>query len=158
MVALAAAWFPSVREFLSRRPNYLQTYSVGQVSLFVFMVFLVVGEFFYWFYDHGWENISRHDFSYSDNAARAMGQVANCLMGLLLLPASKNNVWGLMFDISWESMLIWHQWLGAAFLVACFIHMCLFWYVFAENGSFPHDILNAPEYYHGTVGLLMNQL
>jgi hypothetical protein len=122
------------------------------------MVFLVVGEFFYWFYDHGWENISRHDFSYSDNAARAMGQVANCLMGLLLLPASKNNVWGLMFDISWESMLIWHQWLGAAFLVACFIHMCLFWYVFAENGSFPHDILNAPEYYHGTVGLLMNQL
>jgi hypothetical protein len=151
ITALLCAWFPKLREFMTSRPNWLHTFSVGQVLLASFMTMMCVGQFFYWFYGHGWEGVSRHDVTYAENAARAMGQVANCIMGLLLLPASKNNVWGLMFDVSWESMLIWHQVLGYAFLAAVFMHMCLFWDVFSQNGTFPHDILNVPEYYHGTV-------
>ena len=59
----------------------------------------------------------------------------------------------LLSGVSWEEMLIWHQALGYAFLVAIMLHMFLFWVVFSEQGSFPADIFQAPTQFHSDVRL-----
>ena len=152
--ALCAAWIPSFRDWLLYRPVSFRTFSVGQVALATGLIGLITGEFCYWFLDHGWELETRSSFTDTECAARAMGQVANTLMGLTLMPASKNNVWTIVFGVSWDEMLIWHQMMGYGFLIAVFMHMCLFWGVFEANGSFPADIFAIPESYHGDVSLV----
>ena len=50
--------------------------------------------------------------------------------------------------ISWEAMLVYHTYLGGLFMLIVFIHAMLFWKVFDQQGSFPHDILAVPPIYH----------
>ncbi len=151
LVAYLSVLFPSLRRWLLSRPLWLGGFSLGQLSLCVALGCMLLGEFVYWYLDHAWQLETRSDFTAANIAARSAGQVANAVMGLLLLPAAKNNVWTLVFGVSWEEMLVWHQGLGYLFLLAVLAHSLLFWVVFAQNDSFPGDILNVPLTYHSDV-------
>eukprot|EP01041_Mallomonas_annulata_P002414 gene2414-4684_t len=94
--------------------------SYGEFFLFITLLLLILFQFFYFFFQHGWEQALIPSRSYAERAARSMGQVSNLLTGLLVLPVSRNNIWSIVFGISWE---------------------VLWWKVYVEQGTFPHDIL-----------------
>jgi len=78
-----------------------------------------------------------------------MGQILNLLVGLLLLPVSRNSVWTVVFGISWEAMVKFHTWMGSLLLLCIVCHIGLFWKKVDEVGDFPHDIFCIPTIYHG---------
>ena len=47
-----------------------------------------------------------------ENWARTLGQMANCLLGLLVLPVSRNSFFVTMFGVPWEAAIYWHVKLG----------------------------------------------
>jgi hypothetical protein len=70
--------------------------------------------------------------------------VGNFVMGLLILPVSKNSAWSSVFGVTWEAVSVYHQVLGYLFLATVLTHMGLFWKVYAEQLAFPHDIFATP--------------
>ena len=67
------------------------------------------------------------------HAARSLGQVANILCGLLVLPVSRNSIWSLVFGISWEAMIKYHTYLGGAFIITIILHAFVWWKVFDQK-------------------------
>jgi len=147
-VAVVAQSFPSVYHRLSKKPSRLGGLSVGEFALAVLLVVLLVGQFFYWYFDHGWENEDRDKRSSAEIAARSVGQVANMVTGLLVLPVTRNSVWTVLLGVSWENLVAYHQILGYLLLLLVLTHMFLWWSVYAQQGTFPHDILAVPMKYH----------
>ena len=147
-VALAAQFVPRLANRLASKPSVLAGMTVGEFVLSNLLVVLLVGQFCYWFYDHGWENEEIDSRTGAERAARSIGQVANMVTGLLVLPVTRNSVWSALFGVSWESLLVYHQLLGYLLLVLVLLHMFLWWRVFAQQGTFPHDIFAVPLKYH----------
>jgi hypothetical protein len=54
------------------------------------------------------------------------------VMGLLVLPVSRNSLWSHVFGVSWESMLIYHKYLGGTFIFIILAHMFSWWVVFDQ--------------------------
>jgi len=104
---------------------------------------------FVWFYlFHGWEQSEVTSRSNYERAARSMGQVANVVAGLLVLPVTRSSAWTWLLSLSREAVLVYHQILGYLLLLVVGTHMVLWWLVFLEQNTFPHDILNVPLQYH----------
>lgn len=68
--------------------------------------------------------------------------------GLLVLPASRNSVWSIVFGVSFEATIKYHQLLGYILLGLVAAHAFLWWAVFAQQDTFPHDIFAVPTIYH----------
>jgi predicted ferric reductase len=145
-VGLLAQVYPNLRRILHTRVFY--SLHLGEVLATVALVLVVVGEFCYWYYDHWWQSTPRKDYTSEEMAARSMGQIGNVLAGLLTLPISRNSVWSQALGITWEGMVVYHTYLGGAFLIVSGIHAALFWKVFDQQGFLPHDIFAVPLYYH----------
>ena len=101
LTALLCVWFPSLRAFLRWRPKSLRSFCVGEAALVLFLGSFLAGLYLYWFRDHGWQGEDQTAYTLAENGARAAGQVGNAILGLLLLPAAKNNVWAFIFG-SWR--------------------------------------------------------
>ena len=141
-IALLAMVFESLRHVLHMR---LSTHiCLGQALVGAVFLALLAGEFCYWFLVHGYEGQSRTLRSNAELVARALGQVANVVMGLLVLPVSKNSFWNPLFGVSWESTIVYHQIMGYTLLLVILGHMFAWWYVYSEQNSFPGDILAVP--------------
>ena len=141
-IALLAMVYESLRHVLHLRLS--KHICLGQALVgFVFFA-LLAGEFCYWFLVHGYEGQSRTLRSNAELTARALGQVANVVIGLLVLPVSKNSFWNPLFGVSWESTIIYHQIMGYTLLLVLLAHMFAWWYVYSEQHSFPSDILAVP--------------
>jgi len=67
---------------------------------------------------------------------------------LLLLPISRNNIWSIVFGVSWERLIKYHQYLAGVLFASVLVHMFLWWKRFDEYDSFPHDILAIPTEFH----------
>jgi predicted ferric reductase len=147
-VALLAAVYPDVRKALIARPKWLRTFSVGQVLMASGIVILCFSIFFYFYYDHGWEDAAIDNTGEAERTARSLGQVSNVLLGLLLLTQAKNSIWTYVFGMGWEEMLVWHQSMAYAYLVVILAHTISWWCVFAQDGYFPENILRVPSLYH----------
>ena len=148
IVAITAEAVPALRTRLHRKPWFLAGYCVGETLLFITIVTLIVGQFLYWFYDHGWEESVTTSRSKAERAARAVGQVSNMVTGFLTLPVARNSVWHILFSVPWESMIKYHQYLGYTLICLVICHAGLWWKVYAEQGTFPHDIFAVPQKYH----------
>eukprot|EP01038_Epipyxis_sp_PR26KG_P005895 gene5895-8134_t len=135
IIALLSQINQTVRKFLHKRPFN----SLGS---------MVISLFCYWYYNHCWEQKLNSTRTNAELAARSVGQISNLLVGLLLLPMARNSIWSIVFGVSSESLLIWHQYLGGAFVFSVVIHMFLWWKAFANNDSFPSDILSIPMTFH----------
>lgn len=73
---------------------------------------VMAGTFFYWYYDHGWEQTTINSRTSAERAARSIGQVANMCIGLLTLPVTRNSAWHVVFGSSYEAMIKYHILLG----------------------------------------------
>ena len=147
-VAMLAQFVPSLAHRLAHKPKALAGVTQGEFILSILLVVLLVGQFCYWYWDHGWENEDIDSRTGAERAARSVGQVANMVTGLLVLPVTRNSVWSALFGVSWESLLVYHQLLGYLLLALVLIHMFLWWKVFAQQDTFPHDIFAVPLKYH----------
>ena len=157
-VALAAKFFPSVRRFLHGRPDMLKSLSVGEALLVAFLVLQLIGQFCYWYLDKIYElgylygdgTQGNNGMPNEERLARALGQVANVACGLLILPISRNNIWSILFGVSWDSMVKWHTYIGGTFLLMVMCHMFSWWRAFATDtiNTFPHDIFSVPQDFH----------
>jgi len=123
-------------------------FSVAQIMLTIFITLLLLWQFFYFYYDHVWENADNSVRSNEEICARCLGQVSNMIMGLLTLPVSKNSIWSIIFDMPWSNMIVWHQVFGYLLLIVIGLHMLFWWAVFDQQGIFPKDILAVPGDYH----------
>ena len=140
---------PSLRRVLHQRPAWALKLYLGELLLVFGLALLLIGEFLYWYYDHAYQNSSVL-LSPNETAARSMGQLCNVVAGLLVLPISRNSVWASALGLSWESVVVYHTYLGGLFLVLMTVHALLFWKVFDEFSpdGFPHDILAVPTVFH----------
>lgn len=122
--------------------------SLGEILLGAVFITLVTAEFCYWYFSHGWHDRAKDTYTSEERAARSMGQVLNVIVGLLLLPLSRNSVWTVVFGVSWESMVNFHTWMGSLLLICIVCHIGLFWKMMDQKGNFPHDIFCVPTQYH----------
>jgi hypothetical protein len=123
--------------------------TLGEMLFVSITAIMVGGEFAYWYRQHVYEYIYPVIRSTQEIAARSMGQVSNILMGLLVLPVSKNSVWFYVFNISWEQAIKYHKWLAYSFLLSVLIHAMLWWNVFSVFPNvFSLNVLTYPMQYH----------
>ena len=146
LVGLAAQFYPPLKRLLHRRMT--PSVCVGQFLLGMGLVALLVVSWLYWFLTHVYENNPRKIRTIAELAARSFGQIANVVIGLLVLPVAKNGVWSHLFGVSWEGMIIYHKILGYTFLLIVLAHMFSWWKVYSQKGSFPSDIFAVPMIYH----------
>lgn len=141
--------FPSDSVILNAlRINYIWEISVGELCLLAVITMMLLGQYLLFYFDHGWQMMSINSYTTQERAARSLGQMANICMALLIMPVARNNIWTLVFGVSWESMLIYHKYLGGLFISIVAMHMFTFWSVFQQQGSFPHDIFAIPTTFH----------
>ena len=122
--------------------------TVGELFCAIVVIGMLLGQFCLFYFDHGWQDTSKDAYTTQERAARSLGQVANVCMGLLVLPISRNNIWSLVFGVSWEAMIRFHQYMGGFFglIIAC--HAFCWWKVYAQQHSFPHDVFAVPQKFH----------
>jgi len=148
VIALAAQVFPSIRRFLNTRPQWLRGLTQGEFTLIWFLIAQVLAQWVYWYTDKVWElsNDGPPARKKNELAARAMGQVANVVCGLLVLPVSRNSVWALVFGVSYEGLIKWHTYLGGAFMIIVALHMFLWWAAWDDEtiDAFPENIFSVP--------------
>ena len=138
--------------------NSIWVLSVGELLLIVVITMMLVGQFLLFYLDHGWQLLPLSFYTTQERAARSLGQMANICMALLIMPVARNNIWTVVFGVSWESMLNYHKYLGGLFVCIITMHMFTFWSVYQQQGSFPHDILAVPTTFHAdnfTIPLIM---
>jgi predicted ferric reductase len=135
VVALGAVHSRELRVLLHSRPKFLLGFTLGEsfvVTLFTLMLFF---EFIYWYVIRDvWNGAKQSSMLVSERLARTAGQLANMVMGLLLFPISRNNMWTYCFGLGWESMLWFHQLLGDIFLAIIVVHI-VSWCVYYDNAG-----------------------
>jgi hypothetical protein len=75
----------------------------GLLVAFSFGVMLVLFTC-YWGAEHLFHSRYRHSMSATQIATRTVGQVANVVMGLMVLPVARNSVLTAGFGIAWEQV------------------------------------------------------
>jgi predicted ferric reductase len=136
-----------LRRFMHRQYWFFCGLCIGETLLLCLLVITVISIYFYWYFAHSWE-LKADDRSEAEKAARSIGQIANLITGVLVLPVTRNSVWHRLFGISFDSMIKYHIYLGYSLLTTVACHVGLWWIVYSENDSFPHDILAIPQIYH----------
>ena len=153
VIALVADKVDFVRNRLVSRPPFLFGLCVGEALLTITLATLLGGLFCYWYFDHGWEEEAVSTRSSLERAARSIGQLCNLVTGLLILPVTRNSVWSLVFGVGWESMIIYHVWMGYLLMALVCSHMVCWWGVYSEQGTFPHDIFAVPQTFHAVCAM-----
>uniref|UniRef100_A0A7S3XXM9 FAD-binding FR-type domain-containing protein n=1 Tax=Heterosigma akashiwo TaxID=2829 RepID=A0A7S3XXM9_HETAK len=126
---VVAGWlsqvFPKVvGRFFAHRPKWARGVCVGEGVLVLLFAGLLAFQGTYWYYDHCFDRDCSKEAP--EKLARTMGQLANCVAGLLTLPASRNNIFSETFNVSWEYTMKFHRWLGNLILAITVFHV-LFW-------------------------------
>jgi len=145
LMGLATQLLPALQRFFFSSPKALQGASVGDVCLYSAFGGLLVCEFCYWYFTHGWEEQAVADVSRTERFARAVGQVASACCGLLVLPVARNSLWTHVFGASWEGMLRFHRWAGRAMLVLVAAHGAAWWAFYVQNN---YAFWTIPQGYH----------
>ena len=121
---LSQMWLP-LQRFLYHRINGFGKIYVGECLAIFMMACLLVGEFCYWYYDHWYQNLANNTYSSEEIAARSMGQLANVVSGLLILPIARNSIWSQALGISWEGMVMYHTYMVGHFYLFRFVSSCI---------------------------------
>ena len=136
VVAIGAVHNRDLRHFLRARLKYFWGLSNGELLLLAETALMILFQFLYWYsWRPVWNSELQKELLASERLARTMGQLANMVMGLLVLPIARNNMFTYCFGLGWESMLWFHQLMGDVFLVLVFIHM-VSWCVYYDKSGY----------------------
>jgi hypothetical protein len=111
IICVFAHYNKTLRNILHHRFNTTILYftpnvCVGEVLLLSLLTGLLYFQFHYFYYEHKYENKNISGLrSEVELAARSLGQMANLIVGLLVLPVARNSFWTLVFGVSWESLI-----------------------------------------------------
>jgi lysylphosphatidylglycerol synthetase-like protein (DUF2156 family) len=106
LVGMLSKTIPGVRQQLSTRPTWIPfKRSFGEFLLLLLFMSLIIAQFLYFYTEHCYERKPCGSRSDMERAARAAGLVGNLILGLLLLPVSRQSFLTHLFDIPWEQML-----------------------------------------------------
>lgn len=144
-VALACVFFPGtavVRTF--RSYDVTSKLNNGELLFWFGFISYLVSSFLYWYLVHGWEGNPISAVTTSERFSRTIAQTALSMLGLMILPVSRNSLWSHVFGISWEAMVRFHKVVARGFLFTVLIHMLSFWVAFSEKGVFPQAIFGSP--------------
>ena len=145
--ALLSTLFPGVRVFLTARRKGLLGGTVGASAVVLLGVGALCFNASYWYIFHAFDGDTRPPKkSAVERAARTAGQIGNAVLGLLLLPVGKTSIASRALGL-WPSNLSWHKGLGYLFVAIVLCHLGLFWRVFVQQGSFPHDVFALPAFF-----------
>ena len=81
---------------------------------------------------------------YANQIARGLGQVSVFVLSMLLFPAARNSIFGVVFDVPWELHIKYHRYLGILFLFASFSHMTAFYSYYYYAGVLPNNMFHVP--------------
>jgi hypothetical protein len=146
VAALFAHFIPSIKRIFHSRMAFLWRYTVGELTLGLLLLGLVIGEFLYYYLYV--PVVAKSGSLVVEDAAVAVGQTASLVLGLLLLPVTRNSVCCLVFGVSHSVAIKFHILLGILFLTLILTHAFLFWKVFSAKNQFPHDIFSVPTVVH----------
>eukprot|EP00656_Telonema_subtile_P055671 TRINITY_DN868_c0_g1_i4.p1 TRINITY_DN868_c0_g1~~TRINITY_DN868_c0_g1_i4.p1 ORF type:complete len:767 (+),score=132.44 TRINITY_DN868_c0_g1_i4:143-2443(+) len=118
------------------------TITLHRVGVFFMTSMLLICWFLYFIHDHRWNGGANP--KPAEVYGRTLGVTATLVMGLLMLPVSRNSILSKAMSLSWESMLYVHIVLGYSLFAIVFAHMGCFYKTYDEQGSFPSDILAVP--------------
>mmetsp|Transcript_104817 Transcript_104817/g.302388 ORF Transcript_104817/g.302388 Transcript_104817/m.302388 type:complete len:552 (+) Transcript_104817:98-1753(+) len=136
LVSLAARVSDNLRIRLSTRLVMFGGCTTGEVAVTLLFLMLMIFEVFYWMYLRPvWNDTYPQDtLNDWERVGRTAAQLLNCVMGLLILPVSRNSLWSISLGIGWEAMIKWHTWMGDLFLVLIMVHAGSFCKVYADDG------------------------
>lgn len=78
ILALLTQAFPVLQRLFFYRPRrFFFNISIGELGLFLTIVSLIIGQFCYFYIDHGWDLSAISSRTAAERTARALGQVAN---------------------------------------------------------------------------------
>jgi predicted ferric reductase len=143
LMALVAAWVPSVARVLSKRVR--GNTSIGEYAMMFMFGLLTLLWTIYWGSHHLYE-AGRFNSSTTDVVARTFGMEAVLFMSLTLFPASRNSLWLEALGIDFQKSLWAHRWLGGLSMLMIVCHFLAFWVRFAELDIFS-DVLDYQQYY-----------
>lgn len=124
-----------LRAVLHSRVGYLGGCTLGELGMVALLLMLYAFEFIYWMYWRGvFNSVRNHENNLWERSARTAGQLLNLTMGLLVLPVARNNAFSSLLGVSWEAIMVWHQYLGDVFLVGVAWHVISFLGVFHYDG------------------------
>eukprot|EP00455_Lapot_gusevi_P053492 TRINITY_DN834_c0_g1_i3.p1 TRINITY_DN834_c0_g1~~TRINITY_DN834_c0_g1_i3.p1 ORF type:complete len:1190 (-),score=250.86 TRINITY_DN834_c0_g1_i3:81-3254(-) len=66
--------------------------------------------------------------------ARMLGHVLELNIGMLILPVSRYSLWSFLFGLSFERMVQYHRYLARVVGIVMFVHLVLWWAVWARAG------------------------
>ena len=116
--------------------------ALGEMLLLAALTLLLLGEFVYWYGFHGRAASSIGDWK--EQLARTFGQLGNAVMGLLVLPLTRNSSLSFVLGVSWEKSLAAHRLLCWLLLAIVLVHQLSFWGVYVDNNCWPADIAPFP--------------
>jgi len=146
-IAILAKLFRPLYTFFHWKINIGSwTISVGETLLSLLFCGVLTAEGFYWMLDHTWDSTGKLNSSRSkyELLARSAGQLANFVMGLLVLPTTRNSIWTTIFDVSFENMLIYHIYLGYLFLLLVVLHGVFWSIIYIKAGTLSKNIFAIP--------------
>lgn len=122
--------------------------SCGQLLVLALFLAFIISTFYYvlvlwyfrpraWFSPH-FEN---------ERWGRALGQTCVAVLGLVVLPVSRNSIWTTTLGVPWEAMLVFHRFAARVFLLLALAHMLAFWLLFASLGVLPSALFSSPNTY-----------
>ena len=124
--------------------------SLKQSMIEIFIIssttILLLCEFYYYFFYI--PILGKSTKSRSEQAAVAIGQTANIVFALLLLPITRNSVWSTLFNVPSNAFILFHQLLGYVFVFLIALHTVFWGIVYYEHNSFPADFLRVPTVVH----------
>eukprot|EP01041_Mallomonas_annulata_P003178 gene3178-6273_t len=146
VMTILSNYIKSIKNLLRSRVKLYPLCTFGEALMMTMLTGLVIGEFYY-YYAYV-PVIAKSTKTPAEQGAVAVGQTASIVMGLLLLPITRNSIWSVLFGISPNSLVKFHEVLGYVFVILSVIHTLLFWKVFDENQAFPADVFGVPMVTH----------
>jgi hypothetical protein len=110
--------------------GYFRVPRIASVPIVIFQVALLV---IYWVQSHLWEGYA-HDMTKSEAIARSTGQISVYIMSLLILPVSRTSPFHALLNVSWESVVQYHIYLGNLFLFLVSLHLVSWGILFVDLG------------------------
>lgn len=110
--------------------GYFRVPRIASVPIVIFQVALFV---IYWVQSHLWQGYA-HDMTKSEAIARSTGQISVYIMSLLILPVSRTSPFHALLNVSWESVVQYHIYLGNLFLFLVLLHLVSWGILFVDLG------------------------
>ena len=94
LTSFICKFYKPLKDFFHTRHRVIPfSLCVGELVLGLTLLGLLIGEFCYFYYDHGWQDTKKSYYTTQERAARTMGQLATvCMVSIFALVIQSINL------------------------------------------------------------------